>query len=225
MRFQAAKSGFIDRLDGSVPDQDLHFELVRASLQHDQHTQGHVQRDRCRTDGHCNRRRAERRCFLRRILPRLSDRRRRAQRIGLALPPDPARSARPRLNQALGALRAAGSLGLCGSRRPGRRIFADISPRDRRRNSHQLLRHGLHRRRLVPQRQSTADNDRADQLHLCPVHPRPDHARRHRAQSHWQSSSASFTSARSSSAEPCSTTSCPATKPSDGSRRSPSAMH
>jgi diguanylate cyclase (GGDEF)-like protein len=30
MRFQAAKSGFIDRLDGSVPDQVLHFELVRA---------------------------------------------------------------------------------------------------------------------------------------------------------------------------------------------------
>lgn len=30
MRFQAAISGFIDRRDGFAPDQDLHFELVRA---------------------------------------------------------------------------------------------------------------------------------------------------------------------------------------------------
>jgi diguanylate cyclase (GGDEF)-like protein len=30
MRVQAAISGFIDRLDGSVPDQALHFELVRG---------------------------------------------------------------------------------------------------------------------------------------------------------------------------------------------------
>ena len=226
MRIHAARiRQFIDRLDGSVPDQMCYFELVRA-LYSTPANQGIFSATVAALTiiamaGALSGDAFYGIFFLGFLIVGGA-----RSGIGLALPADPARSA------AISPRSSAGSSARCsehGALRASSAWPARIPLTFHPGTDVEILISccvmGYIAGHFVPQCQSTADNDRSDQFHVRPVHARPDLARRHRAQSHWRSSSASFTSARSSSAEPCSTTSCPATKHSDGSRRLLNATH